>query len=288
MNFAVKKSLARFAFALVVCILSTGLTLGQNSIERPFERGEELFYEGEVSRSLLRSIDVADFKFTATRVPIAESQGNGNGSKHSLQFIGEVKSKGFFTKLFNLNFLERMTSIVEPRSFSVKTTKRYDQQGKRVRSSETIYDKEEGKLTWTEHDLKDPSREPRVASSPFTGEVQDVLSAIYFVRKQKLDPGSTFEMTVSDSGKVFQVPVKVLEQNRLKTVVGKVDTVRLEIGLFGPGKLVQTEGQFSLWLTADDRRIPVRGKIKTDYGTFEIRLKKVLQTRTNLASTAPK
>jgi hypothetical protein len=46
--------------------------------------------------------------------------------------------------------------------------------------------------------------------------------------------------------------------------------------LFGPDRIIDEEkGQFSLWLTDDHRRVPVIAKLKTDYGTFDIKLKKI-------------
>jgi hypothetical protein len=36
------------------------------------------------------------------------------------------------------------------------------------------------------------------------------------------------------------------------------------------------KGEFSIWFTDDARRIPVGGRIKTDYGTFDIKLKRVI------------
>ena len=41
-------------------------------------------------------------------------------------------------------------------------------------------------------------------------------------------------------------------------------------------RLIDREkGEFSIWITNDARRIPVRGRVKTDYGTFDIKLKSV-------------
>ncbi len=57
-------------------------------------------------------------------------------------------------------------------------------------------------------------------AAPFAGQVQDLLSAIYFLRTQPLTVGKSFEVTVSDSGRVYQVPVQVLEKKRKKTVLG--------------------------------------------------------------------
>jgi Protein of unknown function (DUF3108) len=53
--------------------------------------------------------------------------------------------------------------------------------------------------------------------------------------------------------------------------------LRVDPELFGPDKLIDDEkGQFSLWFTDDARHIPVGGRIKTDYGTFELKLKRLV------------
>lgn len=262
---------------LVVAVLTVAATCFAQGPQRHFERGEELLYEAEFSRALLRKVDVADFHFIAARQPLTEKTEDNLKSSYSLRFEGEVKSKGFFAKLFNLNFLQRVTSTVEPESFTIQSTKRFDQQGKRMRESETVYDRAGGKVVWTERDLRDPSREPRVFSSSFTGQIQDVLSAIYYLRTQPLDIGKNFYLKVTDSGRVYEVPVRVSERKKFKTVLGKVDTYKLDVELFGPQRLIQSDGQFSIWITADERRVPVKGRVKNEYGTFEIKLKKVLQ-----------
>ena len=256
----------------------------------PFEPSEELVYVAEFSRALLRKVDVADFRFTVSRQPRLqkvvdnESDQDKEGAAYSLKFTGEVSSKGFFSKLFNLRFREQIESIVEPSPFTVKKTKRVDQQGKRARISESIYTN--GKVVWVEKDPNDPSRPPRTASVPFTGQVQDVLSAIYYLRTQPLEIGKSFEVTVSDSGRVYQVPVRVIEKKRMRTVLGRVEALRVDPEIYGPNRMVAGEGRFSIWLTNDNRRIPVSARIKTEYGTFDITLRKIQKPtpRESLAS----
>lgn len=272
---------------LVFAICSVGLVHAQKSSNapapRPFEPAEELVYEAEFSRLLLRKVDVADFKFTAGRSQprgeIKASGGaNGNSTPSALMFTGDITSKGFFSKLFNLRFRERVESTVDPLSFTVQNTKRQDEQGKRVRNSEAVFDITKGKVVWTEHDPNDPSRAPRVVSSEFKGNVQDVLSAIYFLRTQPLKVGKNLELLVSDSGQVYEVPIRVVERKRMKTVLGRVDTVRTDVGLFGDRRMINGEGQFSIWFTDDARRIPVSARIKNRIGTFDIKLKKVTRS----------
>jgi hypothetical protein len=258
-----------------------GITVSSNadhSRSHSFEGGEELVYVAEFSRLLLKKMDVADFRFSASPQDSTQ-KADGSGASatgepaSSLKLTGDISSRGFFSKLFNLTFRERVESIVEPASFMVQKTKRTDEQGKRVRVSETTYDR--GKLFWIERDPNNPARVPRTATVSFTGNVQDVLSAVYYIRRQPLEVGKTFELTLNDSGRVFQVPVKVVEKRRMKTVLGRVEAVRVDPQVYGPDGMLSGKGQFSIWLTNDNRKIPVKARIKLDFGTVDITLRKV-------------
>jgi hypothetical protein len=66
----------------------------------------------------------------------------------------------------------------------------------------------------------------------------------------------------------------------MKTLLGRVDAVRLDPELFGSKGIIGIEGQISIWLTNDDRRLPVSARIKNEYGTFDIQLKKIVQSPT--------
>ncbi len=139
-----------------------------------FELGEELHFEAEFSRALLRKLDVADLTFRAVRTPLEEA--NSSESKpYALTFSADVASKGFFARLFNLKFRERVESTVEPASFTVQKTTILDEQGKRVRTTEATFDQSKGKMTWTLRDPNNPSAEPRRLITDFSGQLQDVL-----------------------------------------------------------------------------------------------------------------
>ena len=264
-------------------VMSLSHSLAQRSTPHKaphrFELGEELHFEAEFSRALLRKLDVADLKFRATRTPLNESSSNpsAESKQYALTFSADVSSKGFFPRLFNLKFRERVESTVEPITFTVQKTTILDETGKRVRTTESTFDASKGRMIWTSRDPNNPTAEPRHAITEFSGQLQDVLSAIYFIRTQPLQVGKSFEVFVGDGGKVYTIPVQVVEKKRMKTILGRVDVLRVNPELFGPDRLIDKEkGEFSIWITDDARHIPVGGRVKTDYGTFDIKLKRIV------------
>ena len=76
------------------------------------------------------------------------------------------------------------------------------------------------------------------------------------------------------------MPAKVsAEPKKLKSVLGDVSVVRVDLEIFGKERLVKGHGKMSLWLTDDARHIPVRARLLHDVGTLDITLVKVSATK---------
>jgi hypothetical protein len=243
----------------------------------PFKYDEELTYEGEFSKLLLRGINIAEFKFTVERQKAAAApERTGAAAPPSLLvFKGDVVARGWFRKLFGIDFHYNTESIVDATSLLILSNSTRDEQGKRLRTSEAVFDRTRNLLTWTQRNPNDPQSQPRVVAVPLQNASHDLISAIYFLRTQKLEPGRTLELTISDSGAVYRIPVKVGARKRMKTIVGRVQAVRVDIEIFGAERLVDRKGEMTIWITDDERRLPVRARINTDIGTLDIKLKKV-------------
>lgn len=268
----------------------------ENMSALSFEQPENLVYQGEFSKSLLRGIDILEMHFTAERVraeavtatkekeekSTADAATGQNGElgesreaeslRPRLRFTGEVVTKGWFGRLFNLRFKYRSETLVDAATRAALRTDKTDEQGERVRVSEAVFDRRKDEVTWTERDPRDPQRAPRVVTSDLGGAPHDVVSAFYYLRTQRLTVGREFELALSDSGAVYCVPVKVVEAKRLKTALGEVPAVRVEVGVFG--RIVERKGSFSIWFTDDERHLPVQARINSEFGTLDLKLKK--------------
>lgn len=249
---------------LILCFFCLSL-LAQPPKNNLYKAGEKLTYEGSFSKLVLRGIDVADMSFTVYNSP----------DKKDYFVKAEARSKGTLSKLFNFSFYQKIDSTVDGDSLSVLKTVKRDEQGERVRDSEAVFDYRSDKVTYVETDPKDPQRPPRRVASSIKDETQDLISAIYNLRSLPFAVGKTFTIAVSDSGMVYQVPVKVTGRENQKTVLGKVMCWRVEPEVFGDDRMIQQKGDMTIWITDDARRIPVRSKIGTKLGKIEIKLRKV-------------
>lgn len=248
----------------------------------PFQPDEELIYQADFSRLLLRGIEIAEFRFTVEREgpPAdprpAEGAAAARQQSNNLVFKGDVRAKGWFRKIFGIDFHYNHEATVAGDTFLILHTSKLDEQGDRVRVSDAVFDRATNVVTWTERNPNDPAAAPRVVRNVLDGAAHDFISAIYYLRTQQLRPGQFFELAVSDSGQTARVPVRIVERKTTKSVLGRVPTLRVEIGLFGAGRLVNDrQGEMTLWITDDARRIPVRARLSADVGILDIKLKKV-------------
>ena len=265
-----RRAYPSFCLATIITLIAGAFVLAPGQAAQhsplPFARGEELVYQAEFSRALLRGVDVAEFRFNSTSEHIAR----GADDPIILLLTGDVVSKGLFPRIAGFKFHQHIESTADAEPFTSLRTTRSEEQGKRVRQIEAVFDHQARKATWTE---RQPNQ--RTTSIDFTEPIQDVLTAIYFLRTQNLEVGKSFEVLISDSGRVYHVPVKVAERKTMDTAVGRVKAIRIEPALFGDDALLHTRGQLSIWLTEDERHLPVRAQLKVEIGTFDIKLKRV-------------
>ena len=226
----------------------------------PFAAGETLTYEGKLSK-IINGISVADLTFTLGRT----------GDEYLIK--AEARSKGTLLKLLRFSFVQQLESTVDARRFRAVKTVKHDVQKDRVRDSEAVFDYRQKRVTFVESDPKEPMKPPRKIASKIDESTHDLISAIYNLRMLPLAVGKTFEMSISDSGLVYEIPVRVTGRILLKTVLGRVWCFRVEPDVFGAGRLIESKGKMVIWITDDARRIPVRSQVNANIGKVDIKLR---------------
>lgn len=263
------------SFFLVLFLgVSVGFAQDENAVTKnPYVEGESLTYEGKYKRFGF-SFSIAELNFTVKKVPDTDH----------FNITSVARSKGTLTKLFNFKFFQKYESTVDTARFQIlKTTKR-DEQSKRIRESEADFDYKEKRVIYIETDPNDSSRPPRRVASAIDFKTQDVVSAVYMLRSEKLAVGKTFTYKVSDSGLVYDVPIKITGREKVKSILGKKWCWRIEPEVFGKGRFIEQKGKLTIWVTDDEKKIPLRANLNTKLGKVKISLKRA----TNLSKSTAK
>ncbi len=228
--------------------------------------GESGSYEAKYSKII--SFSIAELKITASLAP--------NGK--DLIVTGDATSKGTLAKMFSYSFVQNYVSTIDLDGFKILKTVKHDVQKERVRDGEAVFDYGQKRVTYVETDPKDPNRPPRRIASDIDETMNDISSAVFAMRLLPLEVGRRYEIPLSDSGVVYRVPLAVTKRELVKTDLGKLWCFRVEPDIFGPGRLIEEKGKLVIWVTEDERRIPVKAQVNVSVGKVEIKIKNYKKT----------
>ncbi len=200
----------------------------------------------------------------------AEIRLDGNAhyrDKKAAKIIFEARSSGTLANLAGVKVDDHFEFITDPETFCTYRAVKKIREGKRKRDIEVVYMPESGKLHFHEVDVGvDPpivKKDEDVNNIPAC--VRDPFSALYALRKEELSEGATYTSLVGNDLRTKDVRSRIEKKEVAATPLGKysawkIETVALMGGLFKDG------GQFRMWLTADDKKIPVLFEVRVSLG----------------------
>lgn len=111
-------------------------------------------------------------------------------------------------------------------------------------------------------------------SYPIPPQVQDALSSFYYTRFQPLPLGGSVVFDYHASRKSQPLQVKVLGRERIETPAGTFDCVAIE-PIMKAGGIFKNSGRLVIWITEDERRMPVLMRSKVAIGSISVVLQEV-------------
>ncbi len=134
-------------------------------------------------------------------------------------------------------------------------------EGRNRKDKEVVFDRDNNKARYVDY-LKNEKKEYDIPLSAF-----DPISSFYYLRLMKLVVGESVYLTVFDSKKVWKVEVQVLRKEKVTIPSGTFDTVVVKPLMKSEG-IFYRKGEIYIWLTDDNRHIPVKMRTKVPVGSI--------------------
>ncbi len=174
------------------------------------------------------------------------------------RIVTKAESNSFVSKFYKVR--DRAESFVDAESLFSRRFEKHLREGSYRKDLEVRFDQASGKAVYENGKAFDVP--PRV---------QDVLSAFYYVRTCPLPDGASIAIPTHDNEKSYDMVVKVLRRERVEVPAGKFDCVVVEPMLKSEG-IFKAKGEMLVWLSDDERRIPVQVKSKVPIGSISVTL----------------
>lgn len=133
-------------------------------------------------------------------------------------------------------------------------------EGRHRKDKEVVFDHGRGKAFYVDY-LEDERKE-----FDLPGEVFDPLSSFYQIRSRHLEVGKPAYIRIFDSKKIYDAEVQVLRKERIQGPSGDVDTLVIKPVMKSEGIFYQ-KGEMLIWISDDDKKIPLRMKSKVKIGS---------------------
>lgn len=174
-----------------------------------------------------------------------------------------VESKASSNRFFSAFYMvrDKVVSHIDTRTLTTRFFSKRLREGDYRKNVAVRFDQAAGKARYLDG---------RVMDVP--PGVQDVLSAFYFVRTLDLVPGEHTAISTHSSHKNYDLEVIVHDRETITVPAGTFDCMVVEPVLQGEG-LFQHQGQLTIWISDDARRLPVLMKTKVKVGAIDASLK---------------
>lgn len=251
----------------------------------PFPEGEKLAYDVKLSRfGVVLSLGTITFEYfpevTDLKIPGSSLDISPEAGGRFFKLKADVVSKGVLATLTGFNVRDRFEAIVDRSDLSAKLSFREEDEGKKHVAKTTLFDPTAKVVKHLVLDLNRPDAPPVKVEVPLKPRMQSLLTAIYYFRTFEFANDEVICFPVSEDNENYEFEIAVIGREAAQLGDTKVAAIKIEPRLFGPGRYFSREGEMFMWVTDDERRVPLRATAKTSSGT-------VIATLTNYNAQPP-
>jgi hypothetical protein len=183
----------------------------------------------------------------------------------------KLESAGLVSTLYKIqdNYRVQFDS-----SFCAASSLMNSKEGSRHRETAINFDRNRNRASLVE---KDVDRNAIVSKTDIAipNCVHDVVAGLLRLRRTKVEVGQSVQLPLSDGRKSAAVKIEAQERERVTTPAGAFSTVRYEVNVLN-GVVYSRAGRVFVWLTDDERRLPVQIRLRMNFplGTVTLELEK--------------
>lgn len=235
--------------------------IGRRPVADPFTPGEKV-----VLTATYLNIQAGDISFEILPFKMV----NERKAYHLRLRIVSSKTFNMFYAVDNTaeTYLDYETMLPQTLTYDGK-------ESSRIREYRTFFDwaKMEA-FQWRREVHKTKGESKKKLAWPIEPYTQNILSAVYYLRAFKLEPGKTYSFRVADEGKNYVFAAHVLRREKLSTDIGDFNTLVIQPDYKIDGKFTPA-GTNTIWVTDDARKLPIRVEAKVKIGSFVAKLKSI-------------
>src|SRR6516162_5191217 len=222
----------------------------------PFAAGETLSYD--VSWSSYPTAGTA----TTT---VLEKKPSFNSTAYYI--VAEGRPTPLLSKLYSVYY--KMDTLLDSFTLLPQRGSVYSEEGKRHRFKTTQFDRAAKRV------LFEYKSDTTVKSDfPTSAVTQDALSAIYVLRAIPLKPGEKMTMPIADNGINYKVQFDAGASEKIRTPRGDQAAVKIRLSVFDD-KAKPVGKNVLIWISEDERRLPVKLQADLPVGSFNLLLRDV-------------
>jgi hypothetical protein len=147
-------------------------------------------------------------------------------------------------------------------------------EGRHRRQTAVTYDRAQRRASFIQRDLNNNTT-MRSGQTDIPECAHDMLAGLMLLRGNRLEPGQSTQVTLSDGRRTGMVKLEAQEREEIMTPAGTFKTIRYEADIFN-GVIYARKGRAFIWATDDADRTPVEIKLRLSFpvGTVTLNLEK--------------
>ncbi len=179
----------------------------------------------------------------------------------------DAESSGIISSIFNVD--DHAECWVDSNICSIKYLKN-QREGRWIADENVIFDYNSRKIIY---EIKKKKKTGEIEEKKEEIEMgdrgcfQDMVSSFYYFRTLDVEEGKIYQIPTFDRGRIFTTELHVLGREKISTEIGEFDAYLLQPVSKFEGAFRTRKGKMWIWISADERKTPLRIKAKFTFGS---------------------